>query len=358
MPNEAAIPIPRATYRLQVNAEFGFERAAALADYMARLGVSHLYASPYMKARPGSTHGYDIIDHNALNPELGDAAAYRRLVDALQANGLGQILDFVPNHMGVGGSDNAWWLHVLEWGPDSPFSGYFDIDWKTDRAYLHDKVLVPFLGDQYGVVLEAGSFALRFDPDAGSFAVWAYDTHKLPICPRHYAEILGQWHPELERLGDAFASLHYDRPHEIRRAGEIKDELARLAGSDPGVREAVEAAVSGFAGRPGDLESWKRLDALIRKQFWRAAYFRVAADDINYRRFFNINELAGLRMEEPELFDVAHRLALDLIDDGTLDGLRIDHIDGLLDPEGYCRRLREKASKPFYLVVEKILARH
>ena len=175
-----ARPIPRATYRLQLNTAFGFAEAAALAPYLAALGVSHVYCSPYLKARPGSTHGYDIVDHNALNPELGSEADFAAMAAAFRQHGLGQILDFVPNHMGVGGADNPLWLDVLEWGPDSAFAGWFDIDWDPERRYLQDKVLVPFLGDQYGAVLEAGHLVLKFDAEEGSFAVWAYDTHKLP----------------------------------------------------------------------------------------------------------------------------------------------------------------------------------
>lgn len=358
MPADATAPHPRATYRVQLAAEFGFEQAAGIAGYLARLGVSHLYASPFLKARPGSSHGYDIVDHNALNPELGDESGFRALVTALRASGMGQILDFVPNHMGVGGSDNAWWLDVLEWGPDSPFAGYFDIDWDPDRRYLQGKVLVPLLGDQYGAVLGSGALELRFDAATGSFAVWAYGTHKLPICPRLYGSVLGHDHPDLERLGDAFAQLDFVHPHEIRRANALKEELAVMAAERADVAEAVASAVRGFNGTPGDGASWTRLDALIQRQHWRAAYFRVAADDINYRRFFNINELAGLRMEEPELFDVSHRFVLRLVADGTLDGLRIDHVDGLYDPKAYLQRLRAAAGRPFYLVVEKILARH
>ncbi|MBP2313082.1 malto-oligosyltrehalose synthase [Azospirillum soli] len=358
MASDAEKPIPRATYRVQLRAEFGFDRTAEIADYMARLGVSHLYASPYMKARPGSTHGYDIVDHNALNPELGDEAAFHNMVAALKRNGLGQVLDFVPNHMGVGGSDNGWWLDVLEWGPDSRFAGYFDIEWEPDRRYLQGKVLVPLLGDQFGAVLESGALELKFDKDAGSFAVWAYGTHKLPVRPIDYGSVLGADHPELERIGDAFAHLGYVHPHQIRRAEALKAELAALVAERPDVAEAVERRLNRYRGEEGEPESWNRLTDLIARQNWRAAYFKVAADDINYRRFFNINELAGLRMEEPELFDVAHRFVLGLVDDGTLDGLRIDHIDGLYDPKGYCRRLVGAASRPFYLVVEKILARH
>jgi len=350
--------IPRATYRLQFNKDFGFAQAAALAPYLARLGISHVYASPYLRARPGSTHGYDIVSHTELNPELGTPEDYAHMTGAFKAHGLGQILDFVPNHMGVGGSDNPWWLNVLEWGPDSEFAGWFDIDWETDRDYLRHKLLVPFLGDHYGKVLESGGLVLKFDPDEGSFSVWAYETHKLPICPLHYGRILGERHAELERLSDAFAHLSAFRPHEQRGAADLKHELAAHAKQDPELADAIQKTVDSFNGAPGDLESWRRLDALIKDQFWRAAHFRAAADDINYRRFFNINDLAGIRIELPELFDHAHSLIFRLLEDGVLDGLRIDHIDGLLDPKTYCLRLREKAPRLPYLVVEKILAPH
>ena len=351
-------PLPRATYRLQFHEGFGFAAAAALAPYLARLGISHVYASPYLKARPGSSHGYDMVDHGRLNPELGDEAAFRAMAAAFRAEGLGQILDVVPNHMGVGGADNPWWLDVLEWGEDSAYAGWFDIDWDPDRRYLQGKLLIPFLGDQYGAVLEAGQLRLRFDAEAGSFAVWAYDTHKLPICPLHYARVLGDAHPALERLGDAFAGLLDWRPNVARRARDLQAELATLAREEAALRAALDEVVAALNGEPGRLESWRALDALIQDQHWRAAHFRVAADDINYRRFFNVNELAGVRMELPELFDHAHRLVFDLLRDGTLDGLRIDHVDGLLDPKGYLERLRAAAPRPFYLVVEKILARH
>src|SRR5579884_4137422 len=313
MPENDDAAVPRATYRLQFRREFGFADAAALAPYLARLGVSHLYASPYLKARPGSTHGYDIVDHDRLNPELGGDAAFADMVAALRQNGLGQVLDFVPNHMGVGGADNPLWLDVLEWGPDSLYAGWFDIDWDPDRRYLRDKLLVPFLGDQYGLELERGHLALKFDPAAGSFAVWAYDTHKLPICPLHYHRILGDAHPELERLGDSFAGLPDWRPQFGRRAAVLKAELAALAYRCAELRAAIDAAVARFNGKVGDFASWKDLHALIQDQYWRAAYFRVAADDINYRRFFNINDLAGLRMELPEVFERTHALVYRLL---------------------------------------------
>jgi (1->4)-alpha-D-glucan 1-alpha-D-glucosylmutase len=352
---------PRATYRLQFNKDFGFADAVEIIPYLARLGVSHVYASPWLKARPGSTHGYDIVDHHQLNPELGSTEDFDGFVAALKANGLGQILDFVPNHMGVGGADNPLWLDVLEWGRDSSYAGWFDIDWESDRRYLRDKVLVPLLGDQYGAELHAGKLRLKFDDD-GSFAVWAYDTHKLPVNPLHYERILGVEHPELERLGDEFRHLPEWRSQIVRRARELKREMSELARVRGDVRGAIEAALTRFNGNVDDPESWLRLSGLIDDQYWRAAYFRVAADDINYRRFFNINELAGLRMELPDVFEHSHALVLRLVTEGVLDGLRIDHIDGLLNPKEYLTRLREagktSSGKPFYLVVEKILSRH
>ena len=343
---------PRATYRLQFRKEFGFREATAIAPYLASLGVSHVYASPYLQARPGSTHGYDITDHEALNPELGTEEDFAAMCAAFRSNGLGQILDFVPNHMGVGGSDNRRWLDVLEWGPMSESAGWFDIDWDPDRRYLHDKLLVPFLGDQYGVELEAGRLALKFDAAAGAFAVWAYDTHKLPVCPLHYARILGNLDGSLERIGDAFADLPSWRPQIAARAATLKHELAELVGHDQDAADALDIAVARFNNE------WRLLDALIEDQFWRVASFHVAGDDINYRRFFNINDLAGIRMELPAVFEGAHVRIRAMLENGTIDGLRIDHVDGLLDPKEYLQRLRGLASRPFYLVVEKILARH
>ena len=344
--------VPRATYRLQFRREFGFRDAAAIAPYLASLGVSHVYASPYLAARPGSTHGYDITDHEALNPELGSEADFAAMCEAFRANGLGQILDFVPNHMGVGGSDNRRWLDVLEWGPLSESAGWFDIDWDPDRRYLRDKLLVPILGDQYGVELEGGRLGLKFDPHAGEFAIWAYDTHKLPICPLHYPRIIGNEDAPLERIGDAFADLPSWRPQVAARAATLKSQLADLVRTDQDAADALDIAVARLNG------NWRALDALIEDQFWRVASFHVAGDDINYRRFFNINDLAGIRMELPAVFESAHARIRAMLEDGTIDGLRIDHVDGLLDPKEYLVRLRNIVQRPFYLVVEKILARH
>ncbi|MBN9509740.1 MAG: malto-oligosyltrehalose synthase, partial [Alphaproteobacteria bacterium] len=269
---------------------------------------------------------------------------------------LNQILDFVPNHMGVGGADNPLWLDVLEWGPDSAYAGWFDIDWDPDRRDLHRKVLVPALGEQYGVALRAGKLSLQFDASAGTFAVWAYDVHKLPICPLHYAHILGDADPDLERLSDAFSTLAEWRTGIVRRADAFKAALATVVRERVDAREAVDAALARLHGEVGKPESWRALDSLIGRQNWRLAHFRVAADDINYRRFFSINDLAGIRVEMPDVFDHTHHLVLRLLQDGTLDGLRIDHIDGLFDPKRYLEQLRERAGPTFYLVVEKILA--
>ncbi|MGA8708356.1 MAG: malto-oligosyltrehalose synthase [Steroidobacteraceae bacterium] len=356
--------IPRATYRLQLHKGFGFDAVAQCASYLAALGVSHAYLSPYLKARPGSSHGYDIVDHAELNSELGDDTAFREMAAALRSNDLGHILDFVPNHMGVGGADNPLWLDVLEWGPDAARAGWFDIEWETQRRYLHNKLLVPLLGDHYGIELERGMLELRYDQQDGSFAVWAYGTHKLPITPPHYARILGNEHAELERVADAFASLPTWRLQMARRAAEFKAELANLVQAHADVREALYSRLTRFQGRAGELAGWRELDTLIQRQHWRLAYFRVAADDINYRRFFNINDLAGLRIELPEVFDHAHQRVLRLVREGVIDGLRIDHIDGLLDPKAYLQRLQDRiaalrgAGRHFYLVVEKILAAH
>lgn len=354
--SQAACPLPRATYRVQLNSGFNFAALEALAPYLAQLGVSHVYASPFLKARPGSSHGYDIVSHSTLNPELGTKADFGRMMLALKVNGLGLILDFVPNHMGVNGADNPHWLDVLEWGHKSAYAGWFDIDWHPESSHLEGKVLVPVLGDQYGTVLAGGGLELRFDAAAGEIAVWAHGAHKLPIHPGHYGRILGNDHAALEKMSDAFSHLEGFQPHEQRRAGQLKAELAAQVATDPTVGAAVTERLKRFDGIAGELDSWRRLDSLIADQHWRVAYFRVAVDDINYRRFFNISDLAGLRIEHDELFDHAHQLVFELIAGGVLDGLRIDHIDGLLDPKTYCRRLREKAPRPIYLVVEKILA--
>jgi (1->4)-alpha-D-glucan 1-alpha-D-glucosylmutase len=338
---------PRATYRLQLRASFGFSQAAAVAPYLAQLGVSHVYLSPIFKARPGSVHGYDITDHSQLNPELGTEADYEAMIDAFRREGLGRILDVVPNHMGVWGADNPLWLDVLEWGPYSQYAGWFDIDWSAQDG----KLLAPVLGAQYGEELRSGKLKLRFEDD-GSFAIWAYDAHKLPIDPLTFPQILGHQNPALDRMADLFLDLPQWRPQLAERARALKTELASLAEQDGNIRAAIDARVELFNS------DWHELDRLIRAQFWRVAFHRVAEDEINYRRFFNINDLAGLRIEVGPVFDHAHARIFRMLESGEIDGLRIDHIDGLFDPKAYLEALRARAARPFYLVVEKILATH
>src|SRR5215472_16147504 len=309
-----------------------------------------------MKARPASTHGYDIIDHNWLNPEIGTEADFRALVDALHVHGMGLILDFVPNHMGVG-SDNRWWFDVLEWGQQSPFAAYFDINWDPVRPDLKGRVLLPVLGDHYGAVLENGDIALRFDAEAGSFSAWYYE-HRFPLSPDSYATILEAGGERLANVAREFTKIgQYQAGSARSYAAGLKQALADSA-REPLLADAIEVALEHFKGEPGNPASFAPLHQLLEMQAYRIAYWRVAAEEINYRRFFNINELAGLRMELPELFERTHRLVFKLIERGEVQGLRIDHIDGLFDPKTYCEQLQRSFAAPLYVLVEKILARY
>jgi (1->4)-alpha-D-glucan 1-alpha-D-glucosylmutase len=340
--------IPRATYRIQLNKTFTLQDATALVPYLASLGISHVYCSPYFRARPGSMHGYDVVDHNSLNPEIGTREDLEAFVTALRAHGMGHILDIVPNHVGVMGADNAWWMDVLENGPSSQYAEFFDIDWQPAG-----KLIVPVLGDAYGAVLERGELELRYEPDRGSFAVF-YHEHRFPLDPRTYPEILqrARTHDdELGRLIIAFRGL----PERSPERDALKQRLAALLAGSPDVAQAVQAAVASFIGSVDKPESFDALHALLDAQAFRLAYWRVASDDINYRRFFDVNDLAALRMENETVFDTTHALTLELIRSGKLDGLRIDHPDGLNDPEQYFRRLQERAG-PLYVLVEKITA--
>lgn len=381
--------IPRATYRLQLNQDFGFADATAIVPYLAELGISHCYLSPYLKARAGSSHGYDIVDHNALNPELGSREDFDIFVTTLRAHGMGHILDLVPNHMGVGGDDNQWWLDLLENGRSSPYASFFDIDWFPAREALRGKVLVPILGDHYGRILECGELVLSFDAECGELSVH-YMNHRLPIDPRTYTRFLSCNLARLEQqlgesdgrllefktLQSAFGHLptrNENSAHKIeerRRDQQVyKQQLARLCQDCPEISAHLERSLVIFNGGTGSLYGFNDLHRLLEAQGYRLAYWRVASDEINYRRFFDINDLAGLRMEKPEVFEVTHRLVMELIQTKKLDGLRLDHPDGLYDPAGYLRQLTaalvesvtgEKTpdpnSAPCYLVAEKILA--
>jgi (1->4)-alpha-D-glucan 1-alpha-D-glucosylmutase len=346
-----------ATYRVQLYAGFTFDDAAAVVDYLAALGVSHLYCSPYLQAAKGSTHGYDVVDHGRLNDELGGAPAHHRLVGRLDGAGLGQVLDIVPNHMALAGRDNAWWWDVLENGPSSRYACYFDIDWDPPEAKLADTVLMPILGDHYGRVLEAGQ--LTIERRGGSFTVRYYD-HEAPLSPRTLDDLLARaaaraGSAELAGLAAAYGRLPLAAATDpadvaIRHRGkeELRALLGELCQARPEVAAAVDAEV-GAVNRDPDA-----LDELLRRQNYRLAYWGTANEELSYRRFFNIDTLAGLRVEDEVVFADTHRLILELVADGAVDGLRVDHVDGLADPEGYLGRL-DAATGGVYVVVEKIL---
>src|SRR5688572_23422604 len=371
----ADIPLlstPLSTYRLQFNADFTFDKAAGIVDYLHALGVSHCYASSYLKAVPGSTHGYDVADPTRLNPEVGDEESYRRWIGRLRDHGMGHILDLVPNHMGIARSANPWWQDVLENGASSRYSPVFDIDWTPLKPELEDKVLLPVLGDAYGAVLERQEIRLEYDQ--GAFRARYYDA-VLPIAPGTYDRILGIDKDRLlstvgedSEAGIEFLSILTAIRHlPGRKAGEpeqmaerdrekevIKRRLAALIDTCEQVRVHVDNAVQRLNGTSGVPASFDALDELLGAQAFRLAHWRVAGEEINYRRFFDINELAAIRMEDPAVFELVHAFVFDLIRRGDLDGMRIDHVDGLFNPGDYLTRLREHAPTQ-YVVVEKIL---
>jgi (1->4)-alpha-D-glucan 1-alpha-D-glucosylmutase len=357
-PREARL---RATARLQFHAGFTLDDAVPLVPYLAKLGISHLYASPILKARPGSTHGYDIVDHGQINPELGGEAALRRLDVALKAAGLRLILDIVPNHMGVGGADNAWWLDVLEWGRQSHYAGFFDIDWEPPDRTLQNRLLAPFLGAPYGEVLASGDLTLQFDAATGRFHAQYYE-HRFPIAPQHYTHVLrGAEDPALEDLAQQFGRIGLNQRNraEARAAAARGHEALVALAREPAGARLIEAALAAFD--PREEAGRERLHRLLERQHYRLAWWRAAADEINWRRFFDIISLAGLRVELPEVFDATHELILKLYAEGTIDGVRVDHVDGLADPRSYCRKLyrRMQTVRPEQaplIWVEKILA--
>lgn len=344
----------RATQRLQFHQGFTLDDAVPLVPYFASLGISHLYASPLLKARAGSMHGYDVVDPTTVNPQLGGEPALRRLVATLRAHDMGLILDIVSNHMAVGGSDNPWWLDLLEWGRLSPYSEFFDIQWHSPDPLLKGQLLMPFLGSDYGEALQSGTLPLRFDPTQGRFFVEHYE-HRFPICPSDYGDIL-RAHPPLKNLADRFSALAY-QADAWPLAASLKQELMQQA-RDPLILAAIEHALGGFDTR--EPEGFSRLHQLLEQQAYRLASWRTAADDINWRRFFDVNELGGLRVERSTVFEATHSKIFQLIREGLVDGLRIDHIDGLADPRGYCRKLRRRVDalspgRHLPIFVEKIL---
>lgn len=331
---------PRATVRLQFHRDFTLDDALPLLDYFASLGISHVYASPLLTARPGSMHGYDVVDPTRINPELGGEEALRRLVAGLRQRGMGLILDIVSNHMAVGGDQNPWWLDVLEWGIRSPYAKFFDIQWHSPDPLLRGQLLVPFLGKDYGEALQSGDVALHYDPEQGALYAQQYE-HRFPLTPPSYGGILAECgHPALTALATRFAAL--DTAEQAwQQARGLREELKRCC-AEPAAREALTRRLGDYDGRQP--EGFQRLHRLLEDQHYRLASWRTAADDINWRRFFDINELGGLRVERSEVFEATHAKIFQLVEDGLVDGLRIDHVDGLADPRGYCRKLRRRVN--------------
>ena len=351
---------PGSTYRLQLRSGFDFGEAARVVPYLSRLGITDLYSSPFLQAAPGSTHGYDIVDSGGIDPELGGPEGFRSLVSALSAHRMGHIADIVPNHMSTVGRDNRWWWDVLENGPSSPFARYFDIDWRGPDQSGAEKVLAPILADHYGRVLENGEITIERDVEG---LIVRYYEHELPLSPRTYGAVLGAAGgrnelPELIELARAFDQLPVATPDDRRSAErlhtittETKGRLDDLCRAVPSCASAVDAEVALLSKDPD------RLDELLLRQHYRLAFWRSASELLDYRRFFSIVSLVGLRVEDEEVFARSHRLIVQLLHEGSITGLRVDHVDGLRQPAQYLHRLRA-ASGGAYTVVEKILAPH
>jgi (1->4)-alpha-D-glucan 1-alpha-D-glucosylmutase len=374
--------IPRCTYRLQFNRQFRFADAREITPYLDELGVSDAYSSPYFQARAESLHGYDITDHNKLNAAIGSRAEYDAWIAELHKHKMGQVLDFVPNHMGIAEPLNKWWMDVLENGPSSTYAHYFDIDWQPLKSDLHDKVLLPILGDQYGRVLERGELQVRYD--AGAFHLRYYE-HEFPIAPGTYRYIVElalenlaeykaeEFYAEFQSILTALEYLPKRTETDPERIAErtrekevVKRRLERRCREEPRLQQAIEKALAQINGSSGDPRSFDRLDELLNAQAYRLAFWRVAAEEINYRRFFDVNDLAAIRMELPEVFAATHKLIVDLVRAGAVTGLRIDHPDGLYLPQQYFEKLQRRCAKALglplpkdgraiYMIVEKIL---
>jgi (1->4)-alpha-D-glucan 1-alpha-D-glucosylmutase len=392
--------IPVSTYRLQFNSRFRFAEARALLDYFQELGVSDIYSSPILTARPGSVHGYDVIDHTKINPELGTEDEFVEFAHQLRERGMGILMDVVPNHMCIASPQNRWWQDVLENGPNSPYARFFDIDWNPPKETFTNKVLLPTLGDQYGRVLENQEIKITYR--GGAFFTNYYETI-LPLAPRSTTHILklaldemrkalSDSHADVLELESIMTALNHLPPRteadparvrERRRETlVIKKRLSNLMKGSPQARHAVHQSLIEINGRRGDPRSFDLLEQLLSEQAYRLSYWRVASDEINYRRFFDINELAAVRIEERPVFTAVHEITFRLLKKGCITGLRIDHVDGLLDPEKYLRDLQRvcavmlkrartasaegndaagtagaarESEKPFYVVVEKIL---
>jgi (1->4)-alpha-D-glucan 1-alpha-D-glucosylmutase len=365
---------PRATARLQLHKEFTLDHAAELVDYYATLGISHLYVSPIFCARPGSTHGYDVTDPTTVNPELGGEEALRRLVKRLHDKQMGLILDIVPNHMGIGAA-NGWWQDMLAWGQSSRYATWFDVDWNAADPVLEGKILLPFLDNPYPQVLREGGLQLQFDAEAGSF-YFSHHDQRYPLAIEHYPQVLRQASAAQLELAIA-AYEHIGQEPGWPQKHEAADAAAHILRGitqeheDEG-RAAIEAALAAYAvvGEAASDQTRSALDQLLELQHYRLSWWRNAADEINWRRFFEVSDLVGVRVEQEGVFESTHALVFRLYQEGLIDGVRIDHIDGLADPAAYCIKLRQRLetlhtlrpagrdatnSSP-YIIVEKILA--
>ena len=348
---------PLSTYRLQLNSGFQFDAASVAAEYLARLGISHVYCSPYLQATPGSSHGYDVVDHHRVNADLGGEQAHNRFCQRLGELKLGQVVDIVPNHMAAAGRYNAWWWDIMENGPASRYAPYFDIDWNPPEEKLRNKVLLPVLGDRYGRVLAAGELKLK--REGGGFLIRYYD-HEFPASPRSIGPLLQKAavaasSEYLAFLADGFSTLpsshSTDWPSVLARHRDktvLRELLAKLCEEQPEIAARIDECVAALNANIDDL------DTLMGQQNFRVSYWRVAERELVYRRFFDVNHLIGLRMENPAVFDDTHALVIEWLRRGVIDGLRVDHPDGLRDPQGYLERLR-RAAPDAWIIVEKIL---
>lgn len=358
--------IPKATYRIQFHPGFGFADAQQIVLYLQELGVSHVYASPIFKARRGSLHGYDVVDPNRINPELGGFSDLERLIFELQDRGIGWIQDIVPNHMAFN-AENPFLMDVLETGCDSQYCNFFDIDWEQSFQSIKGRLLAPFLGRSYGESLESGEIALSFGSEGMKVTYYnlafplrmdsyfSFFTHRLPALKKK----LGEDHPDYIKLLGVLYVLKTNphdeessEPYDQRKF--VKRMLWELYNRNEDVKDFVDTNILIFNGTPGQGESFTLLDDVLSQQLFRLSFWKVAAEEINYRRFFSINDLISLKVEHGEVFNHVHRLTFDLVDRDMISGLRVDHVDGLYDPALYLRRLREHAPES-YIVVEKIL---
>jgi (1->4)-alpha-D-glucan 1-alpha-D-glucosylmutase len=358
--------IPRATYRIQFTPQFGFDNAKAIAAYLADLGISDLYASPIFKARSGSTHGYDIVDPTQLNPELGTNESFDALIREIQSLQMGWLQDIVPNHMAYT-SENDYLMDVLEHGPDSSYTDYFDLSWNVPFGDRQERILAPLLGDFYGVSLENGHIQLQYSQNGLTVN---YYSLKLPLRLESYTKFiihnlgkltrtLGRNHPDFIKLLGILYILK-NVPSEV--AGKQRqDQIAFIKGlvwelytTNDLIHEFIDENLAIFNGEPGNSESFNLLDDLLNDQFYRLAFWKVGAEEMNYRRFFTVNELISVKVEEVRVFNNTHSLIQKLVEEGKFTGLRVDHIDGLYNPIQYLERLQEKMGD-VYITVEKIL---